>query len=485
MNEENKSKETNESELEKVLTYKSEFAWNQYSDKQKNQARDLASKYLNFLKSARTERERVDFFSEIAIRNGFKRVEIGEGDHSLEQGDKVFYVNRNKNIAFVKIGKNPMTTRVNLLGAHVDTPRIDLKIKPLYEDKESGVALLKTHYYGGIKKYQWATIPLALTGVVIKPDGTKIKVEIGLDHDDPVFMIPDLLPHLNKNVQSERKTKDVIKAEEMNVLAGATEIDDDKAKNKFKLHVLKILNEKYDITESDFYSAELSLVSALPPRYIGVDKALIGSPGQDDGVCAFTAFNAIMNIDETPENTIITALFDKEEIGSSGNTGAQSSWIRFLFNDLMVKTLIPETMSNLSKTLQNTKILSTDVTAPLDPTFKSVHDPKTAGILGKGIIIMKYTGHGGKYNASDATAEYVAQVRSIFEKENVPYQFGTLGAVDAGGGGTIAKFFAQGFNADVIDGGPGVLNMHSPYEITHIADVYSAHLAYTSFLNAK
>lgn len=482
----NAKKDTQEgSDLEKKLSYKVDFAWNKFSKEQRDAAVSLAKNYMHFLNIAKVERRRTEFAVTLAEENGFKPLSIGSGKQHLNPGEKVYYVNRNKNVVLFIIGKDttPMTDRIHFIGAHLDFPRLDLKINPVYEDAKTGVALFKTHYYGGVKKYQFGTIPLILTGVIVKLDGTVINVEIGNDINDPVFTIPDLLIHLNKNVQKKRKTEDVLKGEEMNALAGAIEVEDEKAKEKFKLNVLKLLNEKYGITEGDFHAAELSLVSALPARHVGLDKSMIGSAGQDDGICSFLGMKAILDVARIPDQTIGIGLFDKEEIGSNGSTGAQSAWIRQVYNDLMVKTGLERNLTNLHLCLSNTKMLSADVTTAMDPSFQSVHDPRNAAIFGKGVVIMKYTGHGGKFGASDATAEYMAYVRKIFEDAKVPYQLGTIGAVDAGGGGTIAKFFAESFNCDVVDVGPGLLNMHSPFEVSHVADLYSGYLAFKAFLN--
>jgi aspartyl aminopeptidase len=504
--------ETEKSEsLEEKLSEKNQYGWEIFSAEQKKDVRKFAENYFEFLKVARTERERTRYAIKRAEANGFKRVEIGQEISPLSLGEKIFYVNRNKNIALIVVGKHPLTERTNVVSAHMDTPRIDLKIRPLYEDSKSGTVLFKTHYYGGLKKYSWVTIPLHLTGIIAKKDGTVVEVEIGLDPKDPVFAIPDILIHLSRTIQSKRTTKDVIKAQEMNVLVGALpyeRIQDESSnptnglnptdqnvpnvekkkkeniKNKFKTNILNILFEKYGIIEADFQSAELSLVSGLPPRYIGLDKSMIGAAGQDDGVCTYAAIESILGLGEIPLNTAIVALFDKEETGSNGNTGAQSAWIRFVMNDLNVRTGINETLTNLSLTLSNTFMLSADVGAPINPNFASVHDPKTAAVLGKGIIIEKYTGHGGKYGSSDALAEIMAYLRKLFEDAKIPYQISTLGDVDKGGGGTIAKFFAESFNCDVVDAGTPILNMHSPYEIVHIADLYATYLAYSTFMKS-
>ncbi|MBD3353784.1 MAG: aminopeptidase [Candidatus Lokiarchaeota archaeon] len=484
MSQDNSNKKK-ESDLEEELLYELDFAWNLYSNSQKLESKELAEKYIEFLTKARTERERTAYIKEKALQRGFREVEIGnsdaEGAHKLKPGDRIFYTNRKKNISLVIVGSHPLSHGLNIIGAHLDTPRVDLKIRPLYEDKESGFALFKTHYYGGVKKYQWASIPLILTGVVVKKNGTVIDVDIGTNDNDPVFIIPDLLPHLQQKVQQDRKTTDVIKGEEMNVLVGAIPHENKNIKQKFKVKILQILHEKYDIKEEDFLSAELSLVPAFKPRFVGIDKSMIGASGQDDGICSFLAMQSILDIKEIPEKTIIAALFDKEEIGSSGSTGAKSSWLRFLIEDLLLKKENHVKSSKLNISLTKTKIISADVGPVLHPTFKQVQDPRTAAILGKGLRIMKYTGRAGKVNSSDATAEFIAELRHIFDENEVPFQLGAFSAVDAGGGGTIAMYFAEQFNADVVDAGPAVLNIHSPYEISHIADIYASYLGYRTF----
>ena len=488
---ESKSEEKpKEPSLEDKLGNKFKHGWEIFTDEQKRETLKLADEYFDFLKNARTERERAAWAIKKAEENGFKRVEIGKNINKLNPGDKIYYVNREKNVAMAVIGEKSLLEKNHHIGSHIDTPRLDLKMRPLYEDGKASVALFKTHYYGGIKKYQWATIPLHLTGLIVKKDGTKIPIDIGKNPDDPVFTIPDILPHLAKNVQSKRKTPETFKGEELNILAGALPIDEKNnkdakdVKEKFKLNVLNILNKKYGVTESDLQSAELNLVSGLPPRYVGLDKSMIGAAGHDDGVCSWTGIRSLIDLKGTPKNTAIMSIFDKEEIGSNGNTGAQSAWIRFVMNDIMVRTGISETLTNLHLTLSNTLMLSADVGSAINPIFPSVHDPLNAAILGKGIIIEKHTGAGGKYNSSDVLAEVMAYIRKIFDEKTVPHQIVELGKVDEGGGGTIAKYFAESFNCDVVDAGTPVINMHSPYEIIHIADLFSTYLAYTTFFEA-
>ena len=479
-----------ESSTEKDLMAKNKFCWEIWSEDEKEKAREMSKNYMSFLTTARTERERVDYAIKLAEESGFRRLELGKNlSEKLEKGDKVYYQNRNKNIALLVIGTSLMTEGLHIIGAHLDTPRIDLKIRPLYEDAKAGLVLLKTHYYGGLKKYQFCSIPLHLTGVIVKTDGTTINVEIGKNPEDPVFIIPDLLIHLSSTVQANRKMKEVIKATEMNVLAGAFPVssnnEDEKIKEKFKLNVLKLLNSKYGINEADLQSAELSLVSGIKPRYLGFDSSMIGAAGQDDGSCTYFGIKSLLDLKETPHYTAVIGLFDKEEIGSAGNTSAKSNWLKFIINDIMVRTGIPETLTNLNLTLTNSSMISADVGAAFHPSFPSVHDIRNAAVLGKGIALEKYTGSAGKKAASDASAETMAYFRGLFEKYNVPYQTANLGEVDAGGGGTIAKIFAESFNCDVIDAGTPVLNMHSAYEVTHISDLYATYLAYSAFLKTN
>ncbi|MBD3187651.1 aminopeptidase, partial [Candidatus Bathyarchaeota archaeon] len=301
---------------------------------------------------------------------------------------------------------------------------------------------------------------------------------------DPVFTIPDLLIHLHKNVQSKRKTSDVMKGEEMNALIAAFPDDDGNAKEKFKLTVLRGLNRKYGITEEDFHASELSLVPVMGPRHVGIDASMIGGAGQDDGICSFAAARALGAVDGIPPSTAAIALFDKEEIGSNGPTGARSSWLHHVMNDLMLRAGIDDRSKNLNRCLEKVKVLSADVTAALDPTFKSVHDPKSAAVLGKGIAIMKYTGYGGKIGANDASGRHMAFLGEIFSRNGVPFQVTSLGAVDAGGGGTIAKYISESFNCDVVDAGPSLLNMHSPFEISHVADLHATWKGFKVFLES-
>lgn len=426
--------------------------------------------YKKFLDYSRTEREAVKYSVELAKQHGFTEFDVNK---SYKAGDKVYVVNRDKAVGFAVIGKNGVKNGVKLAIAHVDSPRIDLKPNPLYED--SNLALFKTHYYGGIKKYQWTTIPLSLHGTVVKLDGTKVDIRLGDDENEPCFCITDLLPHLDR----EQATKTMNKAftgEDLNILVGSRPFSSDDEKDLVKLNVLSILNEKYGITESDFLSSELSFVPCYKTRDIGFDCSLIGGYGHDDRCCAYPALMAALNTD-MPESTVITYLTDKEETGSDGNTGMQSDFLRYFIYDL-AKAEGEEGYHVLSKS----KCLSADVNAAFDPTFSSAYEVKNASFLNEGVVISKYTGHGGKYDTSDASAEYMGEIRTMLENNGIKWQIGELGKVDIGGGGTIAKYVAN-MNVDVVDLGVAVLCMHAPFEIISKADIYMAYRAFYALFN--
>ncbi|MBQ6625697.1 MAG: aminopeptidase [Ruminococcus sp.] len=435
-----------------------------------NNADEFCVNYKEFLDFSRTEREAVVYSVELAKKYGFTEY---DNSKKYNAGDKVYIVNRDKAVGFAVIGKNGTKNGVKLAIAHVDSPRIDLKPNPLYE--ESNLALFKTHYYGGIKKYQWTTIPLSLHGTVVKLDGTKVDIRLGDEESEPCFCITDLLPHLDR----EQATKTMNKAftgEDLNILVGSRPFSDDNEKGLVALNVMSILNEKYGITEDDFLSAELSFVPSYKTRDIGFDRSLIGGYGHDDRCCAYPALMAALNT-ETPESTVITYLTDKEETGSDGNTGMQSDFLRYFIYDL-AKADGEEGYHVLSKS----KCLSADVNAAFDPTFSSAYEPKNASFLNEGVVISKYTGHGGKYDTSDASAEYMAEIRAMLEKESIKWQIGELGKVDIGGGGTIAKYVAN-MNVDVVDLGVAVLCMHAPFEIISKADIYMAYKAFYALFN--
>jgi len=460
-------------DLQDFLFDKKKCGWDKVSDTQKEDIYKFSDEYIHYLNKCKTEREAVDFSKEILIKNRF--IDLKD-KVVLMPGDKVYYINREKTIYAAIIGEKPLEAGLNIVGAHIDSPRLDLKPNPLYED--TGFAFFKTHYYGGIKKYQWTAIPLSLHGVIVKTTGETIKVNIGEDENDPVFTITDLLPHLAQD-QMEKKLKDGISGEDLNLLIGSIPFSDDKLSERVKLNILKILNDKYGITERDFISSELELVPAFNAKSLGLDRSMVAGYGQDDRVCAYTSLRALLDV-PNPSKTAVCILADKEEIGSMGNTGMESHVF-----DTFIAELLNKTNCNrpnlLDKVFCNSKMLSADVDAGLDPIYASVSEKNNASYLGFGIGLNKYTGARGKSGASDANAEYVALIRNILEKNNITYQFGELGKVDVGGGGTIAYILANK-GIDVIDCGVPVLSMHSPYEVTSKFDIYEAYRTYKAFL---
>ena len=430
---------------------------------------DYCEGYKKYLDRSKTEREAVSTAIEMAEKAGFKPFDRG---NKYNAGDKVYFNNRGKTVAFAVFGKQKAENGLNIAAAHVDSPRLDLKPNPVYEELELG--LFKTHYYGGIKKYQWTAVPLALHGVFVKRDGTVVKVCIGEDENDPCFVINDLLPHLGAE-QAKRTLADGIKAEELNVLVGSMPFKDDEGSELVKLNVLKLINEKYGVTEEDFISAELEIVPAVKARDMGFDRSLIGAYGQDDRVCAYPALTAILELG-TPEKTAVSILTDKEEIGSEGNTGLHSDFLMHVIHDISVND-----GSDGTVTARNSRCLSADVNAGMDPTFQDVMEKRNASLLNYGVVVTKYTGSRGKSDTSDASAEYMASVVSLLDKAGVIWQTGELGKVDVGGGGTVAKYIAN-IGLDVIDLGVPVLSMHSPFETTAKFDVYMCYRAIAEFL---
>lgn len=428
--------------------------------------------YKMFLDSAKTEREAVIAAEQIAKEKGFTAF---DRDKQYKPGDRVYTVNRGKNIMLAVIGTDGCKDGVRLAIAHIDSPRLDLKPNPLYE--ENDLALFKTHYYGGIKKYQWTAVPLALHGTIVLKNGEKISVCLGEKEDEPCFCVTDLLPHLSQ----EQNTKTLAKSftgEDLNVLIGSRPFKDDKESELVKLNIMKLLHEQYKITEADFLSAELELVPAYKSRDIGFDRSMVGGYGQDDRICAYPALMAAIDC-KTPRQTSITVLVDKEETGSDGNTGMQSDYMKYFIFDL-AKSEGLEGYRVLSKS----KCLSADVNAAFDPTYASVYEANNSCYINNGVVITKYTGHGGKYDTSDASAEFMAEIRLLLDKENILWQTGELGKVDQGGGGTIAKYVANR-NVDVIDLGVPVLSMHSPFEVASKVDLYMAYRSFTAFFEAQ
>ena len=446
--------------------------WHTCDADKKSKIMKFNDKYMEFLSNGKTERECVKESVALAEVQGFKPLDAYE---SLKSGDKVYVVNKNKNIALFIIGKKPLAEGLRILGAHIDSPRIDVKQNPLYE--KDGFALLDTHYYGGIKKYQWVTIPLALHGVICKKDGTTEVVNIGESDKDPIFGIGDLLPHLAADQITKPATK-VIEGEDLDVTVGSMPL---KEKDKFsvKANILNILKKKYNMEEEDFVSSEIEIVPAGKARSYGLDSSMVASYGQDDRVCAYTSLKAILDV-ENPEFTSCCILVDKEEIGSVGATGAQS-----LFFENTIARLLNKMGSNsfldIRMAIENSFMLSSDVSAGVDPLYPSVNETKNSAYLGQGVVFNKYTGARGKSGCNDTNPEFIAWVRKVLDEENIHYQTAELGRVDQGGGGTIAYILGN-YNMHVMDAGVGVLNMHAPMEITSKADVYEAYLSYIAFL---
>ena len=430
---------------------------------------DYAEGYKTFLDNAKTEREACEVAVKMAKDAGFTEYKFGD---KLSAGDKKYFVNRGKSVVVFRVGtKNLEEDGFRLIASHIDAPRVDIKQNPLYE--EAGLCFLKTHYYGGIKKYQWTTIPLALHGVVVLKNGKKVEIKVGEDPADPVFYIDDLLPHLGAEQMAKGGAK-IIEGEQLNVVVGSMPYDDEKVEKKIKLTVLNILNEKYGMCEEDFISAELCAVPAYPARDIGFDRALIGAYGHDDRVCAYPALTAVLNNES--EHTVVAMLVDKEEIGSEGNTGMQSR----IYSDLLED--ICEAMgASFRKTRYVSKCLSSDVTAAYDPNFASVYERMNSAMLACGTCMNKFTGARGKSGSNDANAEFVGEVRAMFESDGVVWQTAELGKVDAGGGGTVAKYLAN-LNIDTVDLGVPVISMHAPWELISKADLYSNYRAFIAFM---
>lgn len=441
----------------------------------------MTNEYIEALSENKTEREWVDFAERKAVAAGFKSF---EANRKYKPGDKVYFINRRKNFAAFIVGKNP---EYNILGAHIDSPRIDIKQAAL-TDKDD-VAYFDTHYYGGIKKYQWVTIPLALHGVVCKPNGTTININIGDKPGDPVFCITDLLPHLDYKRMSSKKAEDFVNGENMDVIAAVADKGDkevykkNEEKSAVKEKLLTILKDKYDIEEDDFYSSEFELVPAGKASYCGLDMSLVAGYGQDDRVCAFTSLMAILDTKDIPDNTACTVLVDKEEIGSYSATGAESIWfetcLKKMFNQHEDRNTIDMDFYDV---MSKSNMLSSDVTAAFDPLYADAYSKHTSAKLGYGMMLSKYNGSHGKSGSNDAMPEYIAKLRNLFKNEL--YQFDEMGKVDMGGGGTIASIYCR-FNMNVIDAGVPVLNMHSPMELTHVDDILSAFRCYRKFLTLR
>lgn len=455
-------------------------AWLSYGESDEKEMEKLAKDYRAFLDAGKTERECVTELVREAEANGYVSLEAKQAaGEKIQPGDKVYAVGMKKIMALFHVGQEPLEKGMNILGAHIDSPRLDVKQNPLYEDTD--LAYLDTHYYGGVKKYQWVALPLAIHGVIAKKDGSVVNVTIGEDENDPVVYITDLLIHL-AGKQLQKKAAEVIEGENLDILIGSrplSESTDEKKKEAVKSNVLRILKEKYDVEEEDFLSAELEIVPAGKARDCGLDRSMVAAYGQDDRVCAYTSFVAMMEMD-APKRTSCCLLTDKEEIGSVGATGMQSRFFENTVAELLDGMGCYFDLA-LRRTLRNSSMLSSDVSAGYDPAYGECFEKKNAAYLGRGIVLNKFTGARGKSGSNDANAEYVAEVRRIFDDHQVAFQTAELGKVDVGGGGTIA-YIAALYGMNVIDSGVAVLSMHAPWEVTSKADIYEAKKAYKAFL---
>lgn len=461
-------KKTNAEKLADKLLSNNKHAALRMDDEEIAKAFEFCESYKAYLDAAKTERESVIEAVKLAKAHKFTEFKIGK---KYKAGDKFYYVNRGKAIILGVMGKLPLEQGVRLAAAHIDSPRLDLKQNPLYEDME--LALFKTHYYGGIKKYQWTAIPLSLHGVIVKADGTSVSVNIGEDENDPIFCVTDLLPHLAMQ-QMKRTPAELIKGEELNILIGSMPFKDDKFSKKVKLNIMSILNQKYGIIEDDLISAELEAVPQFKARDLGFDRSMIGAYGQDDSSCAYTALQAILDV-KAPDHTCLTVLTDKEETGSDGNTGLNSSYLAYFIDDLARSFGLCG-----HNVISASECLSADVNSAVDPTFPDVTENRNASKLNYGVVATKFTGARGKSGTSDASAEFVGRVRKLFDENKVIWQTGELGKVDLGGGGTVAQFIAN-LDMEVIDVGVPVLSMHAPLEVTSKIDIYMAYKAFSVF----
>ncbi len=461
-------------------------AWDKYPQESRNALMEFGEKYRQFISGCKTERECTDKFVHMAKNAGFSNLEeIIKANEALKPGDKVYASNKGKGLVMFTIGRQPLEQGMNILGAHIDSPRLDLKQNPLYEDTE--MAMLDTHYYGGVKKYQWVTLPLALHGVFVKKDGTVIPVSIGDKPGDPVFGISDLLIHL-AGEQMEKKAAKVIEGENLDILIGSIpqaaqekeQENKESVKDRVKANILHILAKEYLIDEEDFVSAEIEAVPAGEARDYGLDRSMIMGYGHDDRVCAYPSFMAMLDTKEVPERTSVCLLVDKEEIGSVGATGMKSRFFENMTAEVM-QAAGQFSELGLRRALANSRVLSSDVSAAYDPNYASVSEKKNAAYFGKGLVFNKYTGSRGKSGSNDANAEYIAHLREILDRNEVAYQTSELGKVDQGGGGTIAYILAE-YGMEVIDSGVAVLNMHAPWEIISKVDLYETYRGYQVFL---
>jgi len=461
-------------ELSEKLTLPKKSVWAKATARERKDIFALAERYKAFLDNAKTERLAVETIRAMAEKKGFKDIQ------SKAAGSKFYMVFQNKAIALGVLGRQKPSQGFRLIGAHIDAPRLDLKMHPLFENQE--LAFLKTHYYGGIKKYQWFARPLAIHGVVCTAEGKTVVIDWGEKPDDPVFTVLDLLPHLSRKAQGEKKLSEAFEAERMNILLAGLPLEADEGGDLVKLAVLQYLDKKHGLKEADLISAELEIVPAGPARDVGLDRALVGAYGQDDRASAFCGVEAILNV-SNPAKSCLGLFVDKEEIGSEGSTSASSRFLEMAAAQLMEKAKEKPGYLSVGQALARSKALSADVNGALDPDYPEVHEKNNAALMGYGVTLTKYTGHGGKYGASDANAEYVAWLRKAWDDAGVTWQAAGMGKVDEGGGGTIAKILAV-YGMEIVDVGPALLSMHSPFEISHKADIWSTCQAFAAFLAA-
>ena len=461
--------------LEKALASKPVLVWDTLKPEEPRAVEAAADDFKRFLNASKTEREAVREIVGRAEAAGFKSEKNGA------PGEKCYATRMGKVVALTVNGRAPLTDGLRLIVSHIDAPRLDLKPRPLYEDVD--LAFLKTHYYGGIKKYQWLSRPLALHGHVVKADGRVVDIVIGERDDEPVLTIADLLPHLARKVQSSKKVNEAFPGEKLNLIVGSIPYGDDEVKSRFKLAVLNLLHERWGLVEDDFISAEFEAVPAGPARDVGLDRSLIGGYGQDDRICAFSGLSALLKV-RNPLHTCMALCVDKEEIGSDGATGAKSRFVEDFISDLLERNGIPPTAATVRKTLMNTKAMSADVEGALDPDYQEVHEKMNAARLGYGPCLTRYTGGGGKYGASEASAELMGWLRGVFKKQRIVWQSSLLGRIDEGGGGTVAMFLAE-YGLEIVDCGPALLAMHAPFEISSKTDLYMTVKAYQAFYTAR
>ncbi|MBW1972480.1 MAG: aminopeptidase [Deltaproteobacteria bacterium] len=460
--------------IEKEIKYKKKMAWDNLDEGLRKRAFEFCEDYKKFITDAKTERETINKILDLSKKANFKDGEL------YKEGDRFFFVKHKKIMALVRKGKKRAKEGLSIVVSHIDAPRLDLKQNPLYEDVD--LCMLRTHYYGGIKKYHWTAMPLSLHGVIIKKDGSVVELSIGEKLEDPVFTICDLLPHLSHKIQDEKKLKEAIEGEKLTLMAGSIPLSDKNAKERVKLNILKILNERYGLIEEDFLSADIEIVPAGAAKDVGFDRSMVGGYGQDDRVCSYSNLKAIMD-SEDPKRWTVALFVDKEEIGSDGNTGAKSRFIEYITSKILAIDGEENPQSIIMDTLMQSRALSADVNGGVNPNYQEVHEKQNAAFLGYGVCVTKFTGNGGKYSASEASAEFMGWIRKLFNKHGVTWQTGELGKIDEGGGGTVAKFLSY-YGMDIIDCGVALLGMHSPFEVASKLDIFETYRAYKTFFEA-